>query len=130
MEISIAIPTMPAKTPTEILRENMVTSQDHARSLVGRSWSARRWFEFDQRIGRILKVAIFNCAKVTLRTALSGYRWLASVAAGSVLFNVGWLLSPSVLANGLAGGWSVAGTTRPSVCHCIAVKGTPISFAL
>ena len=54
--ISIAIPTMPAKTPTEILRENMVTSGDHARSLVGQSWSTRRGFEFGQRIGRILKV--------------------------------------------------------------------------
>jgi hypothetical protein len=30
--INIAVPTMPAKTPTEILRENMVTSGDHARS--------------------------------------------------------------------------------------------------
>jgi hypothetical protein len=44
--------------------------------------------------------AIFNCAKVTLRTALSGYPRLASVAAGSVFCNIGWLFPESVLASG------------------------------
>ena len=117
-------------SPGEILRENMVTPE-----IMGDHWLTDRGPPDDDSSsangsGAYLKSgAIFNCAKVTPSTALSGYPWLASVAAGSVFSMSAGCSQKSVLASGLAGGWSVAGTTRPSVCHCIASKGTPISFA-
>ena len=82
MAISIAIPTMPAKTPTEILRENMSPPEIMRDHWLANHGPPDEGSNSASGSGAYLKSgAIFNCAKVTMRIALSGYPRLASGAA-------------------------------------------------